>query len=119
VSAEDHIDQIEVSYRKRYDLGMGVKAATDSSVGLGVVGSPTPVQGVSGGAGDFQMTKIQATEELEKPVLRNNSVRCASSRIHPCNDVTRPRRILLILESARLLANDRIKANVPDYAAYV
>jgi len=40
MSAEDHIDQIELSYR--YDLGMGVKAASDSPVGLGVVGSQLP-----------------------------------------------------------------------------
>jgi hypothetical protein len=59
------MDQIEVTYRKGYDFGMGVKAASGSPVGLGVVGSPTPVQGASGGSGGFQMTKVQTTEELE------------------------------------------------------
>ena len=43
-----------------------------------------------------------------RPVLRQNSSACSSeSGIHPCDNVAKPLRILLILKSAGLLANDR------------
>ena len=43
-----------------------------------------------------------------RPVLRQDSSACSSeSGIHPCDNVAKPLRILLILKSAGLLANDR------------
>jgi hypothetical protein len=59
------MDQVEVTYRKGYQFGMGVKSASGSPMAEGVVGTPTPVQGAPGASGRFQMSKVQTTEEME------------------------------------------------------
>jgi len=59
------MDQKEVAYRKGYEFGVGVRSASGSPMGQGVVGDATPIREASGGSGSFQMTQIQTTEELE------------------------------------------------------
>ncbi|HVO63747.1 MAG TPA: hypothetical protein VMT53_22680 [Terriglobales bacterium] len=59
------MDNAFVPYQFGYDYGIGVKSATGGRMQMGAKGSPTPIQGASGGSGGFQMVQILQTSELE------------------------------------------------------
>ena len=54
-----------VPYQFGYDYGIGVKGSTGGRMQLGAKGTPSQVQGASGGSGGFQMIQITQTSELE------------------------------------------------------
>src|SRR5438045_1364584 len=65
LSQGGNMDQITVTYREGYEYGMGADRASGNPLGLGVSGEATQVEGATGGSGDFSMSRIQSTEDLE------------------------------------------------------
>ena len=54
-----------VPYQFGYDYGIGVKSATGGRMQHGAKGTPSQVQGASGGSGSFQMLQFRQTSDLE------------------------------------------------------
>ena len=59
------LKQVEVAFRKGYDIGMGVAAASGSPMALGATGEVTPPQVATGGSGSFIFRRVETTEDLE------------------------------------------------------
>jgi len=55
-----------VPYRFGYDFGIGVDGATGDRMQLGAAGDRVPVEGGSGGSGDFQMLRVETMSDLEE-----------------------------------------------------
>jgi len=60
------IGQITVPYRPGYDFGVGAVLATGSPMGKVVTGDATPVENAAGATVNFEVQRIQSTEELEE-----------------------------------------------------
>ena len=60
------IGQVTVPYLPGYDFGVGADLATGSPMGKVVTGSETTVQRASGATINFEVQRIQSTEELER-----------------------------------------------------
>jgi hypothetical protein len=60
------IGQVTVPHINGYDFGVGADLATGSPMGKVVVGPPTPVERAAGAAVNFQVHRIQSTEDLER-----------------------------------------------------
>jgi len=60
------IGQVTVPYLPGYDFGVGAELATGSPMGKAVIGEATPVERTAGATINFEVQRIQSTEELER-----------------------------------------------------
>lgn len=60
------IGQVTVPYVRGYDFGVGADLATGSPMGKVVNAAASPVDEAGGATVNFQVQRIQSTEELEQ-----------------------------------------------------